>query len=292
MKKRMYLVALIMGALLSLASAAWAEKLYSVTVTPTHVVNPVTGKTLRGLLYRPVTDEKVPVVLCAHELGSNYARRWPAYGEYLAARGAAVYTFDFAGGGPKVRTDGTPGSHSDGETTEMSVLTEVRDLEAVLEGAKSWPFADAERIALIGGSQGGAVSVIAAARHADEFKALVLMYPALLIQDDLHAKFAAKDACPPVYKYNGWLDVSPIYVTDMWDYDLFADMKKYERPVLILHGDKDTIVRMSDSERAAKTYKNAAFHVIKDGAHGFQGPTFDQAIGFIEPFLRKSGVLK
>ncbi|MBP3752308.1 MAG: hypothetical protein J6H20_06765, partial [Pyramidobacter sp.] len=68
MKKRMYLVALIMGALLSLASAAWAEKLYSVTVTPTHVVNPVTGKTLRGLLYRPVTDEKVPVVLCAHEL--------------------------------------------------------------------------------------------------------------------------------------------------------------------------------------------------------------------------------
>ncbi|MBR1895972.1 MAG: alpha/beta hydrolase, partial [Pyramidobacter sp.] len=67
---------------------------------------------------------------------------------------------------------------------------------------------------------------------------------------------------------------------------------RYPGDVLILHGDKDTIVPMSYSERAAKTYKSAAFHVIKDGAHGFQGPTFDQAIGFIEPFLRKSGVLK
>ncbi|MCR5336897.1 MAG: alpha/beta fold hydrolase [Synergistes sp.] len=292
MIKKLNLFVFVLSVLLTLAPTARAEKLFSFTVTPLNVVNPETGKTLRGMLYRPVTDDKVPVVLCAHELGSNYARRWPAYGEYLAARGAAVYTFDFAGGGPKVRTDGTPGSHSDGETTEMSVLTEVRDLEAVLEQAKAWPFADPSRIALIGGSQGGAVSVIAAARHADDFKALVLMYPALLIQDDLHAKFAAKDACPPVYKYNGWLDVSPIYVTDMWDYDLYADMPKYDRPVLILHGDMDTIVPMSYSELAAKTYKTAEFHVIKDGPHGFQGQSFDQAIGYIEPFFRSSGIIK
>ncbi|WP_195838819.1 alpha/beta hydrolase family protein [Pyramidobacter porci] len=244
------------------ASAAPAAKdkdeldLYAYTVADLNVVNPETGRTLRGRLYRPVTAGRTPLAICAHELGSNYARRWPQYGKSLASHGAAVYTFDFAGGGPKERADGTPGSHSDGETTEMSVMTEVKDLEAVLAAAKTWDFVDSGRIALIGGSQGGAVSVVAAARHAGDFKTLVLLYPALLIRDDLHKKFASADACPPVYKYNGWLDVSPVYVKDMWDYDLYVDMPKYDGPVLILHGDRDEIVPMSYSERAAAARKN------------------------------------
>ncbi|MBQ3449031.1 MAG: alpha/beta fold hydrolase [Synergistaceae bacterium] len=256
-----------------------------------NVENPSSRKILRGLLYMPETDSKVPLVITAHELGSNYARRWPQYGEALAAHGIAVYTFDFAGGGPKTRTDGTPGSHSDGETTEMSVMTEVRDLESVIEAAKSWNFVDTDKIAVIGGSQGGAVSVITAARHADEIAGLVLLYPALIIQDDLHKKFAEKDDCPPVYSYNGWLDVSPIYVNDMWDYDIYADMPKYSKPVLILHGDKDFIVPIEYSQRAAKTYPDSEFHVIKNGGHGFQGETFEQAIGYIKTYFRKINLL-
>ena len=261
-------------------------------VISTNIINPSTGKTLRGLLYMPETHgAKVPLVICAHELGSNHRRRWPQYGESLAAEGIAVYTFDFAGGGSKVRADGTPGSMSDGETTEMSVMTEVKDLEAVLAEAKTWDFVDTSRIAFIGGSQGGAVSVITASRHADELAGLVLLYPALLIQDDLHKKFANKEDCPEVYSYNGWLDVSPVYVNDMWDYDIYADMPKYTKPVLLLHGDKDTIVPMSYIERARDTYPDAEFHVIDGGLHGFQGETFAQAIGYIKAYFRKIGLL-
>ena len=133
--------------------------LFAYRVVNMNVVNPETGKTLRGALYVPEVSGPVPLVITAHELGGNYRRRWPAYGEALASRGSAVYTFDFAGGAPRERADGTPGSLSDGETTEMSVMTEVRDLEAVLAAAREWPFVDAGRIAIIGGSQGGAVSV-------------------------------------------------------------------------------------------------------------------------------------
>ena len=282
---------LFLSLLLSFAIFTRLANAESFRVVNMNVKNLSSGKILRGLLYMPETDSKVPLVITAHELGSNYARRWPAYGEALASQGIAVYTFDFAGGGPKTRTDGTPGSHSDGETTEMSVMTEVKDLESVIEAAKSWDFVDAEKIAIIGGSQGGAVSVITAARHADEISGIVLLYPALLIQDDLHKKFANKEDCPPVYKYNGWLDVSPIYVNDMWDYDIYLDMPKYSRPVLILHGDKDSIVPIEYSQRAAKTYPDSEFHVIKNGDHGFQGETFEQAIGYIKAYLRKINFL-
>ena len=258
----------------------------------TNVLNKSTGKTLRGLLYMPETHgEKLPLAICAHELGSNHRRGWPQYGEALAAEGIAVYTFDFAGGGPKSRADGTPGSLSDGDTTEMSVMTEVRDLEAVLEAVRSWDFVDTNRIAVIGGSQGGAVSVIAASRHADEIAGLVLLYPALVITDDLHKKFSRPEDCPEVYSYNGWLDVSPVYVNDMWDYDIYADMPKYEKPVLILHGDKDFIVPIEYSRRAASAYPDSEFHVIDGGDHGFRGETFRQAIGYIKSYFRKEGFM-
>lgn len=69
--------------------------------------------------------------------------------------------------------------------------------------------------------------MIAAARHADELAGLVLLYPALLIEDD----------------------------------SISADMSKYTKPVLILNGDKDNV------ERAVKTYPDSEFHIIKDGKH-------------------------
>ena len=287
MRKVLFLV-LTFALIISFTLSASAYQVIS-----TNVVNPSTGKTLRGLLYMPEihSGQKIPLVICAHELGSNHRRRCPQYGESLAAEGIAVYTFDFAVGGPKSRGDNQPGSISDGDTTEMSVITEVRDLESVIASARGWEFVDPSKIALIGGSQGGAVSVITASKHADELAGLVLLYPALLIQDDLHKKFARKEDCPPVYSYNGWLDVSPIYVNDMWDYDIYADMPKFTKPVLILHGDKDNIVPMNYIERAAKTYPDSEFHIINDGVHGFQDKTFAQAIGYIKAYFRKIGLM-
>ena len=44
---------------------------------------------------------------------------------------------------------------------------------------------------------------------------------------------------------------------------------------------------MSYSDRAAKAYKDAEFHVVKGGGHGFQGKTFEQAMGFIDGYLEK-----
>ena len=47
---------------------------------------------------------------------------------------------------------------SDGKTTEMSVLTETKDLEAVIEYVRNLSYTDSEKILLMGCSQGGFVS--------------------------------------------------------------------------------------------------------------------------------------
>lgn len=93
-----------------------------------------------------------------------------------------------------------------------------------------------------------------------------------------------------MYSHNGWLDVSPVCVEDIRVYDAYPDMPKYGRPVLIPRGDRDAIVPMSCSERAAKTYPDARLRVVKGGAHGFRGDAFARAIPRIDAYFRKIGL--
>lgn len=76
------------------------------------------------------------------------------------------------------------------------------------------------------------------------------------------------------------------YAADVWNYDVYKDMKKFEKPVLILHGDKDDVVDFSYSKRAAKSYPNVEFHIISGGSHVFHGEHFSQTVDYILNYLR------
>lgn len=69
------------------------------------------------------------------------------YTKFLAELGYCAYSFDFCGGSVLSR------GKSDGKTTDMSVLTEVRDLEAVISHVQSLPYTS-KTLLLMGCSQG------------------------------------------------------------------------------------------------------------------------------------------
>ncbi|MGI6511411.1 MAG: alpha/beta hydrolase family protein [Catenisphaera adipataccumulans] len=239
------------------------------------------GRQIYGIAYIPDDGRtQHPLVIFAHELGENHTTGIP-YAEHLAACGYAVYVFDFCGGS----ANGTE-NQSDGSSTEMSVRTEVRDLESVLDAARNWDFADPDHIALLGGSQGGFVSAVAAAENTDAVSALILMYPAFVIYDDVHERFSSLDEVPDTFgQWGGWITLGKIYAEDVWDYDPYEHISTYQGPVLILHGDRDTLVDISYGERAAEVYSNAEFHTISDGGHGFYGQPFEDALQYIKDFL-------
>ena len=104
-----------------------------------------------GVVYIPQdAGEKMPTVIFSHGFGGNY-QVGTQYAEALAAKGYVVYCFDFCGG--------SPGSRSDGSTLDMSIFTEQADLESVIHMMQEQAFVDEENIFLMGTSQGGAVSV-------------------------------------------------------------------------------------------------------------------------------------
>lgn len=134
--------------------------------------------TIRGTDYRP-NGEKLPIAIVCHGFMANQ-QTVRQYARVLAKIGYCAYCFDFCGGSVP------PLGRSDGATTDMSVLTEVQDLEAVIRYAQSLPYTS-DTLLLMGCSQGGMVSALTAAKHPDAVDRLVLFYPAFCIPDDARA---------------------------------------------------------------------------------------------------------
>ena len=240
----------------------WLNAKNMITTKDIELRNSESGKMLRGTLYLPDVDGRKPLIITAHELGSDSQRPWWVnYARHWAAEGYAVLTFDFAGGGQR--------SRSEGKTTDMSVLTEVSDMEAMFSEVRTWDFVDQSRIVLIGGSQGGGVASIVAAHHPKEIAAQVLLYPAFHLPENLHKLYPDLNNLPESDGRNGMITIGRKYILDMYDHDYDRDMQAYDGPVLIVHGDEDKTVPIAGSERAVTIFKNARLHIINGAGHVF-----------------------
>ncbi len=221
---------------------------------------------LYGVLTVPETEEAVPLVILSHGFGGNHTGN-RAYAEAFQALGFATFSFDFCGGGF--------GSRSEGAMVQMSVLTEARDLNAVLDA-----FAADERfgeIFLWGASQGGFVSAYVAAQRPGDMAAMVLEFPAFVIQDDAKAKALPNGSFPNVSSVLG-VTVGHVYNEDATSFDIYDVIGAYTGDVLILHGDRDVIVPLRYSERAAEVYAAAELVVMPGQNHGFMGQAFNEAV--------------
>lgn len=236
------------------------------------------GQNIYGVAYLPEGAETAPLVILSHGLGNSHTSMEP-YAQQLAENGYAAYIFDFRGGS-------TGQNLSDGENVGMSVMTEVSDLEAIITAAQTWDFTDSDNIVLLGSSQGGMVTALEAARNPNAPQAVILLYPALSIVDDMHSQFSSEDAVPGTFGlFGGWMTVGRNYATDVWNLDVNGEIADYTGPVLIEHGDADTVVDVSYSQSAAEAYRNCTLNIIQGAGHGFTGAAYEQSLDDILDFL-------
>lgn len=149
---------------------------------------------------------------------------------------------------------------------------------------------DENKIVLLGTSQGGITSAIAAARHRDQISGLVLMYPAFLVGDAVHEQFDSLEEVPDRFQFI-WITAGRCYVEDMWDYDVYEEIGDYTGKVLLLHGSADNIVPISYSDRAAEVYEDVEYHVIDKAGHGFHSDTFEEAVRYVFEYLQEIQII-
>ena len=221
---------------------------------------------LYGELVIPAGADKAPLVILSHGFGGDHTGQ-ADYASYFNSRGLATFNFDFCGGGY--------GSASEGQMTQMSVLTEAKDLMAILDYFRE----DARTgdVFLWGASQGGFVSTYVAAMRPNEVKALVVEYPAYVLQDDAKKVQNPDGSFPQTYQALGAL-IGRVYGEDAVSFDIYDVMKKYRGDVLILHGDRDALVPISYSERAVTVLEHASLVVMEGQDHGFGGKSRTEAM--------------
>ena len=235
------------------------------------------GRNIYGEILKPEgKDGKLPAVICCHGYASTYTLCENMAGKPLASRGYAAICCDFCGGSKK--------SKSDLSMKEMSVITEKEDLLAIIDYVKTLDFIDTDNLFLLGESQGGLVSAVAAPERAEDIKAMVLYYPALNIPDLAHEQFESREEIAK-YFADARLDIGKRYYEDAWDIDVYKTIASYDKPVLILLGTKDNTVPIGYGEDAAAAYPDAKLEILEGEVHGFTAKgkvrAFKQTLEFL-----------
>lgn len=224
------------------------------------------GNKIYGMMYHYAGgSQQVPAVILSHSSSLTHAAM-SGYALAIAKMGYAAYCFDFCGGSDQ--------SLSDGKTDDMTVFTEVEDLRAVVATVRAQSYVDPSRIYLLGSSQGGLVSALLADECPEDFAGMVLFYPAFNIPEMVKmfsswGNWGDWGNLGDFGNFGGMMSMSEGYINSIKNFDVWSHIGKFDKPVCIIHGTKDIIVPISNSERAVSLYPSATLHKIEGANHGF-----------------------
>ena len=222
-----------------------------------------------GKMYLPEGEGPFPVVIFSQ--GFRATHFWSdAYAKELTNSGIAGVTFDFIGGSADSKSDGT--------ITDMSVLTEVEDLNAVMDSVKSMPWIDANNLFLCGQSFGGLVSTYVAAQRPDEVKGLMVWEPSYQMRENILSLYPIGSEIPdeiytPVH-------VGRIFIEDMQASDIFEVMGNYDKQVLLLQGELSKTNELQEEyfNKAAEIFPNMQWEIVDGATHEFSGKAGERAL--------------
>ncbi len=246
------------------------------------------GEPVRGFLHEG-SDANAPLVIIAH--GFKGFANWgflPWLAEKIAATGKNTMRIDYSHNGVRERDydrldlfeKDTWSRHSD-------------DLTAVIEGF------NVDVIGIVGHSRGGADGILAAATDA-RVRAVAALAPVSKTLPDwpeVDATIAAKGHYPiENTRTKQWMPVGRDFFADARKHDVVeAAHRMSDRPLLVVHGDRDTSVDKSHGEALARAHGSAEL-VIVPGAdhvygatHPFKGsnPQLDVAAKAVVDFLTR-----
>lgn len=224
------------------------------------------GRTIRGMVYLPDVNRRVPAVLFLHGFTGQRMENgflFVQLARKLAAQGVAAVTFDFLNSG-----------ESDGSFDNMLVTEQLADAMRMTEWLKRQAFVDRSRLGLVGFSLGGLLAGCVCGR-TDAFKSLVLIAPTTEQNVMRHAKVECEDdACSAEF---GPHCLHPDLFTDVMTLDSVADSLINPRPTLLIQGTDDKAVPPAVSQVFIDAMQQARMpidvHRIDGASHVFNRRT-------------------
>jgi len=251
------------------APASPTAPLFAVTATRQDVSVAGAGVTLGGILYRPETAETRPGIIVLHgwqPAGTNGAALVEARARRYSEDGYVALALSMRGWPPSNGADDCG-------------LVQPDDVARAVEWLGTQPGVNADRIGLVGFSQGGQVALLAAARRA-RVRAVVAYYP---VTDVARWKTTTTNTDIPGYitavcEPGGVAARSPLVRAS--DINL---------PLLLVHGDRDTRVPTEQStllhEAVTRAGGTAELFLVPGAQHGFVASEEAVARPVVDRFL-------
>lgn len=232
---------------------------------------------IAATLYLPEGQGPFPGIILSH--GYNGAGKdFQKEAAFFAAHGLIVCTFDFCGG--SVHSD------SSGDTKKMSVLTEKEDLKAVISFMKTRREVEKNQLFLLGASQGGFVTTLAAKELSEDICGLILYYPAFCIPDDWRKEYP-DSAAIPISRDVWGMELGDCYFKTAVSINAYEVLGKLEHKILLLHGEKDSVVLLEYAQKALQAGKNVTLQVLPGEGHGFSIEAAEEAMKRTLAFIQE-----
>lgn len=255
----------------------WTIKSNGMGLCKELIIKQKNGKSIYGIVSNPNTSGRHGVAIISH--GFNGTHHFGKdYFKTLNDLGYAVYSFDFP--------CGSVNSKSDNNTMNMSVSDEKDALKEIVAYFQKQKDVDKSKIVLIGESQGGLVSALAASELKKQVSNLVLIYPALCIPDNWNDRYPRVEDIPEVSEIWG-VKLGKKFMMDIRPMKPFETIGNYKGNVLIVHGTDDKIVPLDYSKRAQQTYEHAELKIIEKAGHGFNPRERSLSNQYVRDFLLK-----
>lgn len=243
------------------------------------------GHLLRGWFIPPPERSDGRIAVFVHGANASRFQALEHGGKYWYRRGYGLLTMDLSGRGS-----------SEGKYITYTV-DERKDVRSMLRWARNHPSIDPGKVVLFGTSNGAASAIFAAAGD-NELRALVVDAPYADLWDAAGAMLRSRGANPILryplsvaVRFHTGVDLRSVHPIDV--------ITEVKAPVLFVHGDADTQVPVTHSERMHEVRIRAGLPseiwILPGGEHGFDNyppegifwnrilDFFDRALGGAPP---------
>lgn len=234
---------------------------------------------LRGILSTQTDDPSKPIVLFVHGHSSDKnTKNFVRFAHIFNDNNIPSLRFDISGHG-----------ESEGIFQEVTVSQAVDDILSAIKFLKEKRY---KKIGLIGSSFGGLASIIVASKISDLF-CLALISPVSNYEEKYKLEgeqFLNDWKQKGIRSYQsgrkGELTLKYSFYEDAMRNDAYPAASKIKAPTLIVHGDNDDIVPLSQSVRFSELVPGSQLEIIHDADHTYTFPKHvDEMIAAISVFV-------
>jgi uncharacterized protein len=236
----------------------------------------VEGQRLYGMLHLPDGRGPFPALCFFHGFTGQRIephRLFVKTARKLAAEGFVVLRFDFRGSG-----------ESEGDFRDMTISGEIKDALASLDFLASQPQVDSSRMGVLGLSLGGFVASHVASQNR-LVKTLVLWAagarPPRFFPNYVHLAEKNREQWRKKGEWDfGGMVLGAGFLKDLKKVEnLLPKLARFKGKALVIHGELDATVPVSEAEAYRKALgRRAVLHILKGADHTFNRKSWEEEV--------------